>query len=34
MKPGELARWLGFAILAALVVAAWSNGLHLSLIHI
>ena len=28
MKPGELARWLGFAILAALVVAAWSNGLH------
>jgi len=28
MKPGEVARWLGFAILTALVALAWSNGLH------
>ncbi len=28
MKRGELARWLGFVILASLVALAWANGLH------
>lgn len=28
MRQGELARWLGFAILAALVALAWANGLN------
>jgi tetratricopeptide (TPR) repeat protein len=28
MRRGEIARWMGFAILAAVVALAWSNGLH------